>query len=241
MAIQARFRTPALLRFASLALVALVTATLAHSEQFSLAGRTIELPSPPGYCKIGQTPGEKKFIDLTSKGTGPSSRILAVFLKCEEVANWRKNGPAESVSASDWLVSAAMLDRDGQLRPVEGTSRKEFVRLLGGAISKDPTIFSRTAGEAQSTLNNLVSGADFKMVGAQVLKADEDALYFLFGTEVRADNGENRRVVGISANTLIKGMRIVYANYRQVRQPQDGNALFGNTSAIVNAAVQANP
>lgn len=241
MAIQSRLRIPAVGRFVSLALVALVTANLAHSEQFSLAGRTIELPSPQGYCKIGQTPGEQKFIELTAKGTGPSSKILAVFLRCEDVANWRKHAPAESVSASDWLVSAAMLDRDGQLRPIEGTNRKEFVRLLGGAVSKDPTIFSRTAGEAQATLNSLVGGADFKMVSAQVLKADEDALYLLIGSEIRADNGENRRVVGVSANTLIKGVRIVYANYRQVRQPQDGSALFSNTSAIVSAAVQANP
>ncbi|MGJ7498623.1 hypothetical protein ACSFA8_26700 [Variovorax sp. RT4R15] len=219
----------------------LVIATHVRAEQYVLAGRSIELPSPQGYCKIGETAGEKEFIELTAKGTGPSSRILGVFLKCEEVAKWRKYASSESVSASDWVVSAVMLDRDGQLRPMEGASRSEFVRLLGGAVSKDPSIFSRTAAEAQATLNNLVSGADFKMVGAQVLKADNDALYFIIGTEVRADNGENRRLIGISANTLIKGVRIVYANYRQVRHPQDGNALFGNTSAMVHAAVQANP
>lgn len=221
--------------------MALASTTLALSEQYALAGRTIELPLPQGYCKIGETPGEQKFIELTAKGTGPSSKILAVFLKCEEVAKWRKHAPSESVGASDYLVSAVMLDRDGQLRPIEGASRKEFVRLLGGAVSKDPNIFSRTTAEAQATLNNLVSGADFKIVSAQVLKADDDALYFVFGSEIRADNGENRRVIGITANTLIKGMRIVYANYRQVRQPQDGNALFANTSAMVHAAVQANP
>ncbi|MDI3383462.1 hypothetical protein ACFPPF_14430 [Xenophilus aerolatus] len=221
--------------------MALAAATPARSEQFSLAGKTIELPSPQGYCKIGDTLGEQKFIELTAKGTGPSSRILSVFLQCEEVAKWRKIAPFESVSASDWLVSAVMLDRDGQLRPIEGVSRKEFVRLLGGAVSKDPNIFSRTTAEAQAALNDLVSGADFKIVGAQVLKADDDALYFIVGSDIRADTGENRRVIGISANTLIKGMRIVYANYRQVRQSQDGKTLFGSTSAIVHATVQANP
>lgn len=240
-AIHTKSRITTLVRIASFCLATLATATLVHSEQISLAGRTIELPSPQGYCKIGETLGEQKFIELTAKGTGPSSRILAVFLKCGELAQWRKSAPSEAVSASDWLVSAVMLDRDGQLRPIEGLSRTEFVRLLGGAASKDPGIFSRTTAEAQATLNHLVSGADFKLVGAQVLKADEDALYFIIGSEIRADNGENRRVIGISANTLIKGMRIVYANYHQVRQPQDGNALFGTTSAMVHAAVQANP
>lgn len=240
MTTQPRFRLPVLARFASIAMVVLA-ATHAHSEQYALAGRSIELPSPPGYCKIGETEGEKKFIELTAKGTGPSSKILAIFLKCEEVTKWRKEAPSESVSASDWVVSAVMLDRDGQLRPMDGVGRPEFVRLLGGAISKDLTFFSRTNAEAQATLNNLVSGADFKMVGFQVLKADNEALYFITGSEIRADNGENRRVIGVSANTLLKGLRIVYANYRQVRQPQDGNVLFGNLSAIVHAAVQANP
>ncbi|WP_130902056.1 hypothetical protein [Pseudomonas sp. Sample_23] len=79
------------------------------------------------------------------------------------------------------------------------------------------------------------------MISPQVLKAENEALYFIIGSEVRADNFESRRVIGVSANTLLKGVRIAYTNYRQVHQSQYGNALFVNTSAIVHAAVQANP
>lgn len=235
------FRLPTLVRFVCLAVAALVTATHAHSEQYTLAGRSVELPSPQGYCKIGETAGEQKFTELTARSTGPSSKILAIFLKCDEVAKWRKYAPYEVVSASDWVVSGVMLDRDGQIHPMEGVSRPEFVRLLGEAVSKDPTIFSRTTAEAQATLNNLVSGADFNIVGAQVLKADNEALYFILGSEIRTANGENRRVIGVFASTLLKGIRIAYSNYRQMHREQDGNALFGNTSTMVHAAVQANP
>lgn len=240
MTIRLNVRLLLFVRFASIA-IALTAATDAHSEQYTVGGRSIELPSPQGYCKIGETRGEQKFVELTAKATGPSSRILALFLRCEEVAEWRKNAPSELVSSSDWVVLGVILDRDGQLRPMEGVSRKEFVRTLGSAMSKDPALFSRTNADAQIRLNSLVTGADFRMMGTQVLKADDEAIYFILGSEILADNGEHRRVIAVSAITLLKGVRIVYGNYRQVNPSQNGNALFGKTNALVHAAVQANP
>lgn len=208
---------------------AILSGAIANASPYTVLGRTIDLVPPTGYCVLGETEDERDYLKRHQELLASSGVLLQVTAPCEDVK--KVNVGVINRLARQTVVS--VVKGQGQVR-LDNRSRSEFLKTLVQNFGKsDPIDFSKAEANAAQTLRK--TGMSIALREVTPLGADENAFYLFIISEAQDENGEKRRVVGVTAITLINGLTLNI----QVSEPANSSGA-PSPATVVRQYLQAN-
>ena len=227
-------------RRAALALALVGTLALAghaaRAEQVVLAGQTVEVAPPSGYCALdrGRT-SEAAILDTLEKAQGGTNRIVIVFVDCKALDTSRQSGKYD---LSRYGMILTPTPNGDQSKYSEGT-RQDYVAELGKQF---PDFDPASAVEAAKTRLKAagMSVGSVRMLG--LLAKDETAIYLGVSAEGVADPSDNsqHRVLGILGLTLVNEIPISINIYRSDAGDDAIAGMIAEDKANIAALIAAN-
>ena len=185
------------------ALVALAATPALHAQSFTLAGRNVDIPVPPGFCVADESQAERPIVERIRYGIGPNNRMLLVAAPCDQLAQLRALEVLTAEAGFDDYAVFTVLAPDGEIRLLERYDRPGFVRLMREGMG-DGGIVDDGLRAAQERLRHL-SSTDQRLQSLGVLGSDASGVYFgLVATRATADGRQKDYVVYVGAATLVK-------------------------------------
>ncbi|MGE5203060.1 MAG: hypothetical protein ACM3O6_13445, partial [Acidobacteriota bacterium] len=182
----------------------------ARGDQLELAGQTVIVEAPPGYCAFDRNrPAEAARIEAQEKGQAEVNRLALAFVDCQDLAKDRETGNYDFSKYGMILVPL----QSGQVRKAAGLSRQEYVQRVAKQFPAfDAADAIETAKKRLTDTGVSVNGV--RMLG--VLAQDDTALYFGIGLDGvgNTEQGTQHRVLGIVGLTLVNQVPISVNLYR---------------------------
>jgi hypothetical protein len=215
---------------------AAIASGAARADQLVLAGQTVAVEAPPGYCAFDRNrPEEAARIEAQEKAHAGLNRLVLAFVDCQDLARNRQSGDYDFASYGVILVPL----QSGEVRKATGVTRREFVQKAAQQFPGfDPGDAIETAKKRLNDAGAAVNGV--RMLG--VLAQDDTALYFGIGLEGvgNAEQGTQHRVLGIVGVTLVNQVPISINLYRVDAEDSAIPELLARDRASVEALLQAN-
>lgn len=218
--------------FASLLLLAAPPAT--HAESVNVAGRTVDVPVPAGYCVLKDGAAEGPILDRLRYGLGKGNRLLLAFANCDELKAMRaaKAGTAED-GFDDYATVAVVLE-NGEPKLLDGVGRPQFLERIIRAMSNGQVIASALK-RAEERVRHVRDIRQTESLG--VLDNDANAVYIgLTGLNAETD----QHVLAVGGATLVKGMNVYFTVYKILKGPGDVSQLLTLQKANLGSFVAAN-
>ena len=202
------------------ALVALAATPALHAQSFTLSGRNVDIPVPPGFCVADESQAERPIVERIRYGIGPNNRMLLVAAPCDQLAQLRALEVLTAEAGFDDYAVFTVLAPDGEIRLLERYDRPGFVRLMREGMG-DSGIVDDGLRAAQERLRHL-SSTDQRLQSLGVLGSDASGVYFgLVATRATADGRQKDHVVCVGAATLVKDHGRRHRPLKRMSDPSD--------------------
>ena len=224
-----------MIAYAAAACVA-IAGHAARAEQLVLAGQSVVVEAPAGYCALDRNrPEEAARIEAQEKGQAGLNRLVLAFVDCADLAKSRETGTYDYSKYGMTLVPL----QSGEVSKAMGLSRREYVQ----AVAKQLPAFDAAAAieNARKRLNDAGASVNgVRMLG--VLAQDDTALYFGIGLDGigNAAQGTQHRVLGVVGLTLVNQVPMSMNLYRVDAEDDAIPELLAEDKASVAALLQAN-
>jgi hypothetical protein len=202
----------------------------------------IDFDPGAGYCALdpGASEVERLIMESQRKGNAGLNEVLGIFLSCARLDGLRRGREADLGQYGILLVTLV----EGEVKPLEGTSRSDFLsrleRSINGGIDFDSYDLDARMEDALEDANE--AGGDVHLSNVKqfgVLQRSETALFS--GLLIRLQRGgELVEVVGVSGSTLLKGYMIQYTLYAPFEGERTLRSLIADVEPIMGGAAALN-
>ena len=203
---------------ALLVLVITLLSVYVEAAPVNLLGRTINLIIPEGYCEAGGHPAETKLVNRIRKAMGTSNQILALFADCKELDDLRKGRRA---ALDNYGLILAQTPK-GQLRPLKGVSRSEYIQMIRAQIGHVPDGLK----EAEARIKQYFPAMLQSYENLGLLGTDSNGLYVGLLQTWIDDTGRPKPLLGVVGTTLIKKLTFSINLYQAYRNSPDLRGLL---------------
>ncbi|MNQ58568.1 hypothetical protein D3C85_727790 [compost metagenome] len=210
-----------------LALFAVSTA----AEKFSFDGRSLEVPIPPGFCKLEESGPDAVMRKAIAPDLSPDLGLLFAFVECEALPALRKNPHGPGGVA---FGSVALMLKDGKPAPMKQTRGDLVVGGAGLASERDQV---RAQVDAWMRTQSLPNVAERKEVG--IADVDPSGL-FILGTVTVSGNTKPTLLVQTMSTTIVNGMGIIVTSNEPVGPRTTLSGILAEQKRNLAALVAAN-
>lgn len=196
-------------------IVSLLLFHTAHGDEVNIAGRTLRLLPPPGYCIVGKTSKQERAL-LRQESTLNADKVqmLQLSVECGELEELR-NGSRDYINR--WAKVGA-LKANGRVEHVPFT-RSEFSSMLAKSASREqdlnPQTINKRLADAFKETGFSVSDASFRIVGA-----DSQSAYFNSRIQVTVAPDRTRELRAIGAISVANGLPVAVYLFRVANEPE---------------------
>jgi hypothetical protein len=226
--------------YALAAIVASLSISSASAETLTLAGKTVVLEPPQGYCALDAGRAqEAELIAFNEKMQQPRNHVIMQLADCGELAEFRAGKRQNFDKYGQYFTAVS----NGAVRLVTGYARRDFLadaakelpKLDSGALVDEVTKKARENAGAE------VGGVKF----LGVLKEDDAGVYMgiAFGNLSVGNQSLASSSMGVVGLTLVNEVSVSLGLYRVNVGPEavpDLLAALQQTMASVVAANAAN-
>lgn len=205
----------------------------ADAEEFAVAGRSLVLSPPPGYCALsGDKPEEAELIERLRKGNAGRNEVLLAFAHCGERDRWRRGGDRDLLHHGHFLVGLS----NGKAEPLATTSREAFIAQLERAVPK----LDRSA--LKDAVNKAIAETDPGLLSRfqQGIAGKDDNGLYVGSLGVFEADGRETRVAGMTLITLIQGVVLSANLYQPFETEASFDSLLAEMRPMAAALVAAN-
>lgn len=216
---------------AAIVIVAAIPA--AAAERLSLAGRTVVLAAPDGYCVLnGRQPNEAIVIERLRKANAGRNELLLAYADCGEIDHLRA-GMIGQLSRHGHILAGMA---DGKVRPLPSPDRG---RLLDEVARQVPAFDRKGLSDA---VNKALARAGMGRLSElrQGVAARDDTALYLANVGVMTVDGKRQTVAGVTAITVIDGLLVSTNLYRPFENNRTIDALVADQKAATAALLAAN-
>lgn len=208
----------------------------ASAETLTLAGKTVVLEPPQGYCALDAArPQEAELIAFNEKMQQPRNHVIMQLADCEELAEFRAGKRQNFDKYGQYFTPIS----DGAVKLVTGYARADF---LADAAKELPKLDSGALVDEVTKKARENAGADVagvKFLG--VLKQDDAGVYMgiAFGNLSVGNQSLAGSSMGVVGLTLVNEVSVSLGLYRANVGPEavpDLLAALRQTMASVVAA-----
>ena len=223
-----------------LALAFLLGPSSAFPQEVNVAGQRLNIALPRGYCLARESGSEGAVVHRIATGVGPRNRLIAVFAKCDVLAESRASSPSALDGFDDYGTVVTPLT-DGVVVAIEGANTSEFVRLVSAQlVNGDQSVLLEGMKRAEKRIRELRPG-DQKVENLGLVAVDDNAAYLgVTMTQSLPDQRLTNRSIGIAAITLVRKLRLYVTHYRTYEGPSSLPQLLEQQKATLGLLVAAN-
>ncbi|MGH7123773.1 MAG: hypothetical protein ACREFI_05330, partial [Stellaceae bacterium] len=219
-------------------MIALVaSASIASAGTLTLAGKTVVLEPPAGYCALDPArPQEAELIAFNEKMQQPRNHVIMQLADCDELAEFRAGKRQNFDRYGQYFTPVS----DGAVKLVTGSARADFLadaarelpKLDSGALVDEVTKKVREGAGAE------VGGVKF----LGVLKQDDAGVYMgiAFGNLSVANQTLAGSAMGVVGLTLVNQVSVSLGLYRVNVGPDAVPDLLASVQQTLASAVAAN-
>ncbi|WP_440533072.1 hypothetical protein [Variovorax sp. YR566] len=214
-------------------------AVTAGAEQVTLGGRTLNIPTPAGYCVAGATKDEKEGFDRIAFGMGADNKLLFYFVECKELARVR-DGSAGYRGGYNSYVTVAATAPKGVIYVHDEVTRQQYVQLLAKGMGKG--IAAEEGIERAMKRVRQFGAGDQAVQNFGVVGVDESAAYVSVVTVGAAQDGSRGLdyVMTVGGPTIIKGVRLGYTAVWLRKSPDELPEMLKQLKAVSASLVASN-
>lgn len=222
-------------------LVAFVSSISAgHAETFTLAGKTVVLEPPQGYCALDAArPQEAALIAFNEKMQQPRNHVIMQLTDCDELAEFRAGKRQNFDKYGQYFTPVS----EGGVKRVTGYARADFVADAAKELPKldSGALVDEVTKKLHENAGTDVGGVKF----LGVLKQDDAGVYMgiAFGDLSVGSQSLASSSMGVVGLTLVNEVSVSLGLYRANVGPEavpDLLAALEQTMASVVAANAAN-
>ena len=216
---------------------AMVVVGPSWADAISVAGRTLNLQPPSGYCQADKNHAERPIIEGLEKGAGKGSRVLMVFAQCDELKDLR-SGKIKYLRRYGQYVAPAGADGTVKPQPV-GALRGEFVDAMANNIRRG----APGAGSPQDAAKKPRQYPELKpgeMQSLGLLANDGNAAYIGLIQGFKAPSGDVLKLASVGAITLLDGIQINADLFEAYTTTPNIDGLLAQQKAGISALVAKN-
>lgn len=198
---------------------------------------SITLTAPPGQCELDASqPGDARTLQLVRAAIG-SNQLLAMYADCKQLADWRMGKRGQLEDFAQYQISSEAADQPPppdpaqNLKQICASLREEGEKLMAGL-----------AADVKQRLEQALKTIQVNQMRFLGVVADEaNACYGAIAQRLRAENGRDITLVGLSATTYVRGKLVYYYLYSHYRSAQTVTALLAEQKLNIAALLAANP
>ena len=183
-----------------------------QAETVTVAGVSLVLEPPPGYCALDSKAGDKTFFLKQRELLRPKVELVQLSVPCDQLEAVRSG---KILTYSRW-AQVQVISPGGTVR-VLPISRSKFITSVTKLVGRKPFEVAAINREMQTRLKGEqinISASELKIVGS-----DDNAAYLSMAGAAQSE-GTSYFVVAFGALTLIKGLPMgVYAYEKQGAPP----------------------
>jgi len=207
----------------------------ARAEQTVLAGQTLNVDAPSGYCAVDRSrSAEASLVESMEKVQAGSNKVVLMFIECAALAKSRASGNYDLSSYGVMLSPTP----HGDIIKYSG-NRQDYVEEVAKQFPDFDAAKAMETAQARIKESG-VSVTGIKMLG--LLAKDDTALYVGVSLEGVADpsGGAPHRVLGMIALTLVNEIPISVNIYRADAADDAITGMIAQDKANVAALIAAN-
>ena len=171
-----------------------LTLNCASAATVNVAGRSLVLDPPQGYCQGDKNKAERPIIESLEKGAGAGAIVLMVFARCDELEHLR-SGKVKNLQHYGQYMAVPV--GGGRVTPQPaGVIRADFIENVAGSLQSP-------AQKMPDQYPDLAAG-QIKSIG--LLDKDANAAYMGALQGFKAPSGDTVKVASIAAITLLNGI-----------------------------------
>jgi hypothetical protein len=210
----------------------LAIASPVSAETFDIAGRTVAIELPTGFCPLDRDHPMDREIFAVTEDVNTTARYLFHAAPCQSLEDWHE-GRALAV---DRYMNAVTPLFEGEPKGLGGMTRSRFLWEMKQTL---PTL---DLDEVQAEVDEMYSGKDIAVGGIQmlgVIAEDENALYVALASTVETAQGEN--VVATLWATTALNSAIVFVYLTTDMAPGIHETLAAELAPYMAELVRQNP
>lgn len=228
---QPPMKLPALV-ISSLALLAIAPAI--HAETVNLAGRSVDLPIPSGYCVPKEQGAEALFVSRVRNSQPVDTQLLLVFVNCDELKAMRAANPQTAADGVFNYGLFSVVAFNGKVAVLDQFDRNQFIQSSVMTHS-----FGKSASDLRSRaldrVRDVAAMKRFETLG--LVDMDSNAFYMGSVGTYGKNNFRGLSVVGL---TLVKGCQLSVALFTPLEGPDDLSRALARQEANLASLVAAN-
>jgi hypothetical protein len=176
------------------ALFLALSVKFAGAATVNVAGRSLVLDPPQGYCQTDKNKAERPIVESLEKGAGPGTIVLMVFARCDELESLRI-GKMKNLQHYGQYMAVPVGGPRVTPQPA-GVIRADFIANIAASIESP-------AQKMPDQYPDLAAGQS-KSIG--LLDKDPNAAYVAALQGFKAPSGDTLKIASVAAITLINGI-----------------------------------
>jgi len=190
------------------ALLLAATVSTVRANEVEIAGETVYLPPPDGFCLMDRSNAmDATIIDRVEHAQVGQSQILLHYADCDELEDWH----AGKIITYMHYGNIASPYIDGRVRTIRGATRAEVLAKLKEAM---PAFDEPALADALAAMDERIS--DVAIQRAQFLGLvgdDENAIYSAMVTTLESE-GQQLTMAGVWGSTFLRSIVINVYRYQ---------------------------
>ncbi len=216
-------------------LAGIFTCQSIQAEEVAVAGRTLKLNPPHGFCLVDKTTKQERDL-LKKEGANNAEkvRMLQLSVECSELAEFRA-GTREYLH--QW-AKVVVLKTDGKVESVPFT-RPQFAAMLAKSANRtqrsDPQAMNLMLEDAFRETGFIASDRNVQIIGA-----DLEAAYLNMSVQLRVTPNRTRDLRGVGAMSVANGLPIAVYLFRVIGEKNSPNKEAPTLQKYLQAVLAAN-
>jgi hypothetical protein len=209
----------------------------AQAESVTIAGKTIQLVIPAGYCQLTKEK-DAAFMRAAISSFDINNEVLAIFAACGELDGFRR-GSRDALDNFGQIL--AQKTKKGAFMPIAGVSRQRFITNITGRSFESMDI-NRMNQEISARYRNAFNSEALASEAQRpyLLGADNNGAYFGVQSRLVEMSGKRSNLFGVVGITLINELSLTINIYEKFKGETPINGVLERHKKAVAALVAAN-
>ncbi len=169
----------------------------------TVAGRSINLDPPQGYCQADKNHAERAIVESLEKGAGKGPVVLMVFARCDELNDFRHGKIKDLHRYGQYL--ALPIGGAIEAQP-PGVIRIDFVESVAAGFQSTDSISAAPKDAKTPRQYPDVGTGERKTLG--LLAKDANAAYIGALQGFKGASGDALKLASVAAITLLNGIAV---------------------------------
>jgi hypothetical protein len=206
-----------------------------NAATVTVAGRSLNLDPPRGYCQADKNHAERAIVEALEKSAGKGPVVLMVFAQCDELNDLRQ-GKIKDLRRYGQYVALPVL---GAIEPQPpGVIRVDFVESIAASFkSADSDSSARKDAKTPRQYPDVKTG-ERKSLG--LLAKDANAAYIGALQGFKSLSGNESKLASVAAITLLNGIAVNTDLFEVYTAGPDIDRLLDQQKSNVSALIAKN-